>query len=101
MTLSKEEMIFKQITNNIDKPFSIVIDKSNSFFSFNSYARGYHVYMNIWNAVDGDILVSTRETDNPHDKYTVSIKRNWNVIDHVPLCLSKSFETSFCRQDLP
>ena len=30
MALSKEEMIFQQMTDNIDKPFPIVINKSNS-----------------------------------------------------------------------
>ena len=38
------------MTDNIDEPSPIVIDKSSSF-SFNSYARGYHAYMNVWNPV--------------------------------------------------
>ena len=77
-------MIFKQMADNIDQPFPIVIDKSYSF-SFNSYARGCHVYMNIWNPVDGEILVCTREIDNPHDNYAVSIMRNLCVVRYVPL----------------
>ena len=79
MALRKEEMIFKQITDNIDEPLPIVIDKANSF-SFNSYARGYHAYMKIWNPVDGEVLVCTRETDNPHDNYAISIIRNSYVV---------------------
>ena len=67
-----------------------VIDKANPF-SFNSYARGYHAYMKIWNPVDGAVLVCTRETDNPHDNYAVSIIRNSYVVGHVPLGLSKTF----------
>ena len=90
MALRKEEMIFKQMTDNIDEPLPIVIDKANSF-SFNSYARGYHAYMKIWNPVDGEVLVCTRETDNPHDNYAVSIIRNSYVVGHVPLGLSKTF----------
>ena len=90
MALRKEEMIFKQMTDNIDEPLPIVTDKANSF-SFNSYARGYHAYMKIWNPVDGEVLVCTRETDNPHDNYAVSIIRNSYVVDHVPLGLSKTF----------
>ena len=89
MALRKEEMIFKQMTDNIDEPLPIVIDKANSF-SFNSYARGYHAYMKIWNPVDGEVLVCTRETDNPHDNYAVSIIRNSYVVGHVPLGLSKT-----------
>ena len=71
-------------------PFLIVIVKANSF-SFNSYARGYHAYMKIWNPVDRAVLVCTRETDNPHDNYVVSIIRNSYVVGHVPLGLSKTF----------
>ena len=78
------------MTDNIDKPSPIVIDKANSF-SLKSYARGYHAYMKIWNPVDGAVLVCTRETDNPHDNYTVSIIRNLYVVGHVPLGLSKTF----------
>ena len=74
------------MTDNIDEPLPIVIDKANSF-SFNSYARGYHAYMKIWNPVDGAVLVCTRETDNPHDNYAASIIRN----SIVPLALSKTF----------
>ena len=90
MALRKKEMIFKQMTDNIDEPLPIVIDKANSF-SFNSYARGYHAYMKIWNPIDGEVLVCTRETDNPHDNYAVSIIRNSYVVGHAPLGLSKTF----------
>ena len=90
MALRKEEIIFKQMTDNIDEPLPIVIDKANSF-SFNSYARGYHAYMKIWNPVDGEVLVYTQETDNSHDNYAVSIIRNSYVVGHVSLGLSKTF----------
>ena len=66
MALRKEEIIFKQMTGNIDEPLPIVIDKANSF-SFNSYARGSHAYMKIWNPVDREVLVCKGKTDNPHD----------------------------------
>ena len=82
------------MADNIDKPSPIVIDKSNSF-SFNSYVRGCHAYMKIWNPVDGAVLVCTRETDNLHDNYAVSIIRNFCVEGHVPLGLSKPFSNLF------
>ena len=78
------------MTDTIDEPLPIFIDKANSF-SFNSYAIGYHAYMKIWNPVNGAVLVCTRETDNPHDNYAVSIIRNSYVVGHVPLGLSKTF----------
>ena len=81
------------MNGNIDEPLPIVIDKANSF-SFNSYARGYHAYMKIWNPVDGAVLVCTRETEDPHDNYAVCIIRNSYVVDHVPLGLSKTFSNS-------
>ena len=78
------------MTDNVDEPLPIAIAKANSF-SFNSYARGYHAYMKIWNPVDGAVLVCTRETDNPHNNYAFSIIRNPYVVGHVPLGLSKTF----------
>ena len=83
------------MTDNIDEPLPIVIDKANSF-SFNPYARGYQAYMKIWNPVDGVELVCTRETGNPHDNYAEihliqSIIRNSYVVGHVSLGLSKTF----------
>ena len=90
MALSKEEMILKQMTGNIDEPLLIVIDEAICF-SFDSYARGYHAYMNIWNPADGEILVCTRETDNSHDTYAVSIMRNSYDVGHAPWSLSKAF----------
>ena len=47
--------------------------------------------MKIWNSVDGEVLDCTRETDNPHDNYAVSIIRNSYVVGHVPLGLNKTF----------
>ena len=67
------------MTDNIDEPLPIVIDKANSF-SCNSNASGYHAYMTIWNPVDGAVLVCKEETDNPHDNYTVFIIRNSYVV---------------------
>ena len=38
MSLNKEKLIFKQMANDVDEPFPIVINKSNCF-SLNSYAK--------------------------------------------------------------
>ena len=50
-----------------------------------------YTYMNIWNPLDGEILVFTLETNNTHYNYTVSIMRNSYVVDHVHVDLSKPF----------
>ena len=78
------------MTDNIDEPLPIVIHKTNSF-SCNSYARGYHAQMKIWNPVAGAVLVCKQETDNPHDNYAVSIIRDQYVVGYVSLGLSKAF----------
>lgn len=52
---------FQQRRNDFqtnDKLFPNVTDESNSF-SLNSNARGYPVYVNIWNPADGQALVCT------------------------------------------
>ena len=90
MALSKKEIIVEQMTNNIDEPFSIVIYKLNSF-SFNSNARGYHVYINIWNPVNTEVLVFPRETDNRHDNYSASTMYNLYIVWHISLILRKAF----------
>ena len=76
MALSKKEVIVKQI---IDEPFPIVIYKLN-WFSFNSNARGYHVYTNIWNPLNREVLVFTRETDNRHDNYSAFTLYNLYIV---------------------
>ena len=52
--------------------------------------------MKIRNPVVGAVLVCTRETDNPHDNYAVSIIRNSYVVGHVSLGLSKTFSKFLC-----
>ena len=84
------QSFIKIMTDNIDEPLPIAIDKS-----FNSYVRGCHAYMKIWNPVDGAVLLCTRETDNPHDNYAVSIIRNSYIEGHVPLGLRKTFSNLF------
>ena len=88
------------MTDNIDEPLPTAIDKAN-FFSFNSYARGYHACMKIWKPVDGAVLVCIQETDNPHDDYPVSIIRNSYVVGHVPLGLRKTFSNVLSLSVLP
>ena len=89
MALRKEEMNFKQMTDNIDEPLPIVTDKANSF-SFNSYARGY-ILTNSPDKVsqsgvidlglsDHDLIYCARETSLPkshkhNEIFVLSLKR--------------------------
>uniref|UniRef100_A0A1X7UQN4 HIRAN domain-containing protein n=1 Tax=Amphimedon queenslandica TaxID=400682 RepID=A0A1X7UQN4_AMPQE len=50
-----------------------------------SMVRGYHVYKTVWEAaVDGEVLLCKRETENGHDPYAVAVIRgNGIVVGHL------------------
>ena len=53
----------------------ILIEKDSATYEYNSFARGYHAYMNIWSPLIGEILNCKREPSNEVDKYAVAIIR--------------------------
>ena len=53
-------------------------------YSFDSAARGYHVYRRIWNARIGEQLQSTREDGNSEDKFAIALTKDDVTIGHVP-----------------
>ena len=67
---------------------SILIEEDSATYEYNSFARRYHAYMNIWSPLIGEILNCKR------DKYAVSIirKNSWeneSIAGHVPENISK------------
>ena len=64
-----------------DVEIPILIGNSFSVLKHNSYARGYHAYMDIWKPLIGDdSLRCTQEDDNIHDKNLVAVinsNHNW------------------------
>ena len=71
-----------------------IIEKSLVTYEYDSFARGYHVYMNIWNPLIGEILKCKREPTNEVDKHAVSIMRSdslgkESVVGHIPHSISK------------
>ena len=53
-------------------------------FSMQAMVRGYHVYKLIWDAAcDDDILPCKREIGNPHDPYSVAVKKRTVVVGHM------------------
>ena len=46
--------------------------------------RGYHVYKDIWTAVDGEEFQCRREGRNQFDPFAVAVMRGGTVIGHVP-----------------
>ena len=60
-----------------------------------SYVRGYHVYMNIWNATINDFLQFKIEENNEFDHWAVALLHDdcleEKVVGHAPIHLSKIF----------
>ena len=57
-------------------------------FCVNSMVRGYHVYKDVWQAMDGEILSCMRETSNGHDPFAVAVLKDDTIVGHVPRSLS-------------
>ena len=53
-----------------------------------SSVRGHHIYKDIWTPVLGEILVCTQEQTNVHDVYAVAVKKDTNIVGHVPRSIS-------------
>ena len=61
--------------------------KLNSF-TFDSFVRGYHVYMEQWEPWIGEVLPLEREPTNPDEKCAVAIKKCGEAVGHVPFNLA-------------
>ena len=73
---------------------SIIIDKDLVTYEYDSFARGFHVYMDIWNPVIGELLKCKREPTNEVDKHAVAIMCSdslvkESVVGHIPHNISK------------
>ena len=72
----------------------IIIDKDLVTYEYDSFARGFHVYMDIWNPVIVEILKCKREPTNEVDKHAVAIMCSGSlgkesVVGHIPHNISK------------
>lgn len=56
-----------------------------------SFVRGYHSYMNVWEPRVGEILALEREPNNTMDRLAVSVVRSGRVVGHVPFNLAPIF----------
>ena len=55
-------------------------------YTLHSYVRGYHAYMNIWNAKLGDNDVEVKqEVNNEHDKFAIAIFHSKRVVGVVDI----------------
>ena len=75
---------------------SICIEKDWISYEYNSFARGYHAYMNIWNPLVEETLKWRQEPSNEVDKNAVAIRRSdsWEketIVRHVPQNIFKTW----------
>ena len=52
------------------------------------YNSGYHVYQDIWEPTNGEILPCFREEENGFDCFAVCIKKDAEIVGHVPRTIS-------------
>ena len=52
---------------------------------------GYHVYHRIWHPIIGEVLRTTHERENEHDRYTVAVleEETCCVVGHLPRLISR------------
>jgi len=50
-----------------------------------SFVKGYHAYKELWKPVINDQLTTAMEPDNVVDKYAVCVKKNDEIVGHLPL----------------
>ena len=58
---------------NVDTPIPILINNDTDIFLLNSYGRGCHSYMDVWNAVINDSLHWKNEEGNEFDTTAVAL----------------------------
>jgi len=60
-------------------------------FEIESFVRGYHAYMNVWEPRIGEVLALEREPHNVMDQLAISVVKSGLVVDHVPFNLAPVF----------
>ena len=54
-------------------------------FEIDSFIKGYHVHKNSWTPKAGEELSTEREPENLVDKYAVCVKKDNEIVGHLPL----------------
>ena len=75
-----------------DEKINIIVEKDHQF-SFNSFVRGYHEYMDVWTSNVGDEnLYLEPEDGNEYDKNAVAVIIDGKTGGHILKNLSKTFK---------
>ena len=59
---------------NTNEKLNIVIVKG---YQHKSTVKGFHVYKEIWNPAEGEVLDTRMNPENPTDKYAVCTEKKW------------------------
>ena len=73
-------MDLTKLTQNEEIPI-VVTTK----FDVDSFVKGYHEYKSIWTPKIDEILSTERESGNLVDKYAVCVKKENEIVGHLPL----------------
>ena len=90
--LSNMELLITEDMYDVAMPIWVM--KDSSTFQCDSFVRGCHVYMNIWEPLVGECLKSRKKPTNEMDKTAVAVIRINSyseevVVGHAPKNLSK------------
>ena len=66
------------------QPHGVSISENLGVNCISSASRGYHIYHTYWSPLHEDILQTELDYMNPHDKYSVAIKKDNIIIGHIP-----------------
>ena len=73
-------MDLTKLTQNEEIPIAVTTN-----FDVDSFVKGYHEYKSIWTPKIGEILSTEREPGNLVDKYAVCVKKENEIVGHLPL----------------
>ena len=73
-------MDLTKLTQNEEIPIVVTTN-----FDVDSFVKGHQEYKSIWTPKIGEILTTQREPRNLVDKYTVCVKKENEIVGHLPL----------------
>ena len=86
---AKQVQLTDILLKNIESEIPLIILKEKKHV-FESFVRGYHEYMDVWDPKIGDKDVHLApEEDNEHDSFAVAIFFQGRIVGHVPRNLSR------------
>ena len=83
---SQTKMDLTKLTQNEEITIVVTIN-----FDVYSFVKGYHEYKRIWTRQIGEILSTEREPGNLVDKDVVCVKKENEIVGHLPLRKDRKF----------